>query len=189
MTKYNLSAPVPDLRGPAKGRRVALVTAQTPGDASWRHGHSPFATNVEFVAAVRAARPDVYLVFKEHPDLVAGLRPGATPRAAVAAFADLVLTEGDAAGLYAQCDEVHVMTSLSGFEALLRGCAVTCWGLPFYAGWGLTEDRTPCPRRTRRLSVDELAVAALALYPRYMDPGSGVPCRVEDVLAMVAADA
>ena len=41
----------------------------------------------------------------------------------------------------------------------------------------------------KRLVFGTLAVAALALYPRYMDPGSGVPCRVEDVLAMVAADA
>ena len=35
-------------------------------------------------------------------------------------------------------DEVHTLTSLTGFEALLRGIEVHAYGGPFYAGWGLT---------------------------------------------------
>ena len=65
-------------------------------------------------------------------------------------------------------DEVHVMTSLAGFEALLRGKRVVCHGSPFYAGWGLTEDRLPHPRRTRRIGLDELVAASLILYPLYI---------------------
>lgn len=79
------------------------------------------------------------------------------------------------------------MTSLSGFEALLRGASVTCWGLPFYAGWGLTTDKVACPRRARRLTLDELVVAAIGLYPAYLDPDSAVPCRAEDVLARLSS--
>ncbi len=56
------------------------------------------------------------------------------------------------------------MTSLTGFEALLRGKAVFTYGLPFYAGWGLTQDRHAHPRRHRRLSIDELVAAALIGY-------------------------
>lgn len=182
VTKYNLREAPPDLRAAAGGRRIALATAQVPGDASWRGGASPFATNLDFLAAVRAARPDAFLVFKDHPDLVAGLRPGATPRAQAESLCDLFLTQGDPAALYAQIDEAHVMTSLSGFEALLRGVAVTCWGLPFYAGWGLTQDRTPCARRTRRLTLDELTAGAIGLYPSYLDPVSRIPCAAEDAV-------
>jgi capsular polysaccharide export protein len=65
-------------------------------------------------------------------------------------------------------DEVHCLTSLAGFEALLREKMVTCYGQPFYAGWGLTTDRTPIVRRTRRLKLDELVAGALILYPGYM---------------------
>ena len=65
-------------------------------------------------------------------------------------------------------DEVHVLTSLAGFEALLRGKSVTCYGLPFYSGWGLTEDVVPNPRRNRRLSLDELVAGALIEYPVYL---------------------
>jgi capsular polysaccharide export protein len=76
---------------------------------------------------------------------------------------------------------------LSGFEALLRGRRVVTHGRPFYAGWGLTEDRDPPPRRGRRLSLDELVAAALILYPRYRDPVTGLPCPPEVLLERLAA--
>ncbi|SUV87835.1 capsular polysaccharide export protein [Bordetella pertussis] len=46
------------------------------------------------------------------------------------------------------------------------------YGKPFYAGWGLTEDRAadwPRDRRTRRLSLDELVAGTLLRYPLYWD--------------------
>ena len=61
------------------------------------------------------------------------------------------------------------MTSLVGFEALLRGLPVVTYGQPFYAGWGLTRDHAPLARRTRRLSLDELVAGALLRYPRYVN--------------------
>ena len=67
-------------------------------------------------------------------------------------------------------DSVHTMTSLSGFDALLRGKRVVVFGRPFYAGWGLTEDRLSVPRRARRLTLDELVTGTLLRYPLYWDP-------------------
>jgi capsular polysaccharide export protein len=80
-------------------------------------------------------------------------------------------------------DEVHVNTSLAGFEALLRSKPVTTHGVPFYAGWGLTTDLGPVPaRRCARRSLDELVAATLLVYPRYLDPVSGLPCPAEVVV-------
>jgi len=65
----------------------------------------------------------------------------------------------------------------------LRGLPVTCWGTPFYAGWGLTEDRGLSPPgmapRRRRATLDELVAAALILYPRCIDPLTLLPCSPE----------
>jgi capsular polysaccharide export protein len=72
-----------------------------------------------------------------------------------------------------RCDEVHTMTSTVGFEAILRQVPVVTYGLPFYAGWGLTMDRLSCPRRSRRLTVTELLAGAMICYPRYLNPASG----------------
>ena len=63
------------------------------------------------------------------------------------------------------------MTSLVGFDALLRGKKVVIYGQPFYAGWGLTQDVFASGeaflRRGRKLSLDELVAGALIYYPIY----------------------
>ena len=83
----------------------------------------------------------------------------------------------------------HVNTSLAGFEALLRGKKVTTFGVPFYAGWGLTDDLGPVPaRRTARRSLDELVAATLLMYPRYLDPVTGLPCPAEIIVARLSHD-
>jgi capsular polysaccharide export protein len=83
-------------------------------------------------------------------------------------------------------DEVHTMTSLAGFEALLRNRQVVVWGRPFYAGWGLTQDLCSLDRRRRRLDLLELAAGVLILYPRYLDPVTEMPCPAEVVLDRMA---
>jgi capsular polysaccharide export protein len=77
------------------------------------------------------------------------------------------------AQLLGQVDEVHTLTSLTGFEALLRGIPVCCYGQPFYSGWGLTKDKVPVPRRTRQLTLAELVAGALIRYPTYVSGVSG----------------
>ena len=84
-----------------------------------------------------------------------------------------MLTSGSIQQLFTQVDVLHVLTSLAGFEALLRGLEVHCWGLPFYAGWGLTRDRENCSRRGTGLELDDLVHAALVEYPRYVSRHSG----------------
>jgi capsular polysaccharide export protein len=80
---------------------------------------------------------------------------------------------------------VATITSLTGFEALLRGKAVTVFGRPFYAGWGLTDDVDP-PLRDRRLTLDELTAASLLFYPSYLDPVKRLPAPPEIVFRRLA---
>jgi capsular polysaccharide export protein len=86
-------------------------------------------------------------------------------------------------------DEVHTMTSLVGFEALLRGKRVVTYGLPFYAGWGLTADRHKLTRRNRRLTLDELVAGVLLRYPRYVSDASGEFTTAEAAVERLAATA
>jgi capsular polysaccharide export protein len=88
------------------------------------------------------------------------------------------------------------MTSLLGFEALLRGKNVTTLGAPFYAGWGLTNDLGPIPDRRKRApdghplprpTLAQLAHAALIDYPRYFDPVSRRPCPPEVAIDRLAS--
>jgi capsular polysaccharide export protein len=182
VSKYNLGGALPAAFATRSADTpVVLVVGQVPDDAAVRYGAGPAGGNAALLAAVRARHPDAYVVFKEHPDVVAGVRPGALAPAD-RGLADLYATSGDITAWLAAADAVHVMSSLAGFEALLRGKPVVCWGQPFYAGWGLTADQLPHPRRTRRLSLAELVAVALIRYPRYLDPLTRLPCEAEDIV-------
>jgi capsular polysaccharide export protein len=188
VTKYGAGAAQIELEAPA-GRRRVLVPGQVADDLSVRLGGAGVAGNDALLARVRAANPDAYIVYKPHPDVDAGHRPGALPDAQCLRYADAVIRGVPMAALIAAVDEVHTLTSLAGYEALLRNRRVVVHGQPFYAGWGLTEDLAPLPRRDRRLSLEELTAGLMLLYARYVDPVTGLPCPAEVLLDRLATPA
>ena len=183
LSKYNVGSAATGAPFAEAGDRLrVLVPGQVANDASVRRGGGLVKDNLGLLEAVRAARPDAFIVYKPHPDVEAGLRPGAVDPVRALALADSIAPRTSIAHLLEETQELHTLTSLAGFEALLKGLNVATYGLPFYAGWGLTEDREVCLRRSRRLQLDELIAAALVLYPRYVDPASGWPCEAMDVV-------
>lgn len=181
ISKYNVgtTAALPEVPG---NRLKVLVPGQVEKDASIRFGSPKIRSNAALVAAVRHLYPDAYIVYKEHPDVVSGMRPGG----AVPDAADRIERDGDIMHWVRWCDRVETMTSLAGFEALLRGKEVGVHGIPFYAGWGLTDDRCPIERRKRRIDLQMLVAATLIQYPLYVHPLSRMPCRPEDLVREIA---
>jgi capsular polysaccharide export protein len=172
ITKYNLEPRKPPI-WQSMGRELVLVPGQVEDDASIRLGCPATKTNLGLLQAVRDAHPDAFIVYKPHPDVVSRNRKGRIALTDALAFADHVETEVSVVSCIEACDVVHTLTSLTGFDALLRGKRVVVHGLPFYAGWGLTEDvlsnAAVFHRRLRRLSIDELVVGVLLRYPIYWD--------------------
>ncbi|MBC7513839.1 MAG: beta-3-deoxy-D-manno-oct-2-ulosonic acid transferase [Herminiimonas sp.] len=180
LTKYNTGTG--SWCRPADASYVILVPGQVESDASIRYGAPAENTNMGLLRAARAAEPGAYIVYKPHPDVLAGLRAAGKGEADAARWCDAIVSDVSMAALLPMVDAVHVLTSLAGFEALLRGKAVTCHGLPFYAGWGLTTDMLGVPRRSRRLSLDQLVAAALIRYPAYVSRATGLRTTPETVL-------
>jgi capsular polysaccharide export protein len=176
LTKYNVGAGGWQRPGNS-GRRVILVPGQVETDASIAYGAPEgicsVRRNMDLLRAVRQDNPDAWVVYKPHPDVLAGLRIKGVDEDAALQWCDEQVIDVPMGELLDKVDEVHVLTSLAGFEALLRGKRVTCYGQPFYAGWGLTSDMVPLPRRMRRLALDELVAGALIEYPKYMSRTSG----------------
>ena len=184
VTKYNLGG-TPTLP-PRDGRPRILVPGQVEDDASIRLGAGEVKSNLALLRRVRADNPDALVIWKPHPDVLAGLRPGAVAETDLAGLADHI-ADGDPAALLGDVDAVWTITSTLGFEALLRGVPVVTLGAPFYAGWGLTRDLGRIPlRRRARPDLDALAHACLIAYPRYRDPVSGLPCTAEIAVARLA---
>jgi capsular polysaccharide export protein len=182
LTKYNVDAvtevmAVTETSWSSGDRPVILVPGQVEDDASIRfgcvHGARGVDTNLRLLMAVRSSNPNAYIVYKPHPDVLSGNRLGHVSETQALQWADHVETMASVISCLGACDSVHTMTSLTGFDALLREIPVFTYGMPFYAGWGLTTDVcldvSVAERRTRRLSLDQLVAGVLLRYPVYWD--------------------
>lgn len=185
-SKYNLAAGVPVALQAAPGQRRILVPGQVEGDASLLRSLGSVRSNRELLTQVRAAAPDAWIVYKPHPDVAAGKRHGGVALKQLTGLVDQVVGDVDIVTLYSLVDEVHTLTSTAGFEALLRGVRVVTYGTPFYAGWGLTEDRQALPRRTQRLTLDQLVAGTLLQYSRYADARQPLPCDAWHALTLMS---
>ncbi|OOF52086.1 beta-3-deoxy-D-manno-oct-2-ulosonic acid transferase [Rodentibacter genomosp. 1] len=171
INKYNVGEHKFSL--PQTSKTKILVVGQVEDDASIRTGSPKIFTNLGLLQAVRKANPQAYIVYKPHPDVISGNRVGEIPLEQAVKFADQFADNENVLDCIQAVDELHTMTSLAGFEALLRGKKVYCYGLPFYAGWGLTIDKLPITRRTRKLTLLELIAGSLVYYPQYINPYTG----------------
>ncbi len=184
LTKYNLSGALPDI--PAGGRRV-LVAGQVEDDASVTVGADEVRTNLDLLRRARSDNPEATLLWKPHPDVEAGLRKGAVAEADLEGLADIALLNIGANEALELADEVWTITSTLGFEALIRGLPVTCLGMPFYAGRGMTRDLAarPAHRAAQEVRLAQLVHACLIAYPRYFDPRDGAPLSVEEAVTLL----
>lgn len=183
LTKYNLDGDAVDV---PNGARRILVPGQVEDDASVLFGGGEVQTNLALLRAVRATNPDACVLWKPHPDVAAGLRKGAVAVADLDGLADVTLSGVSAEAALAVADEVWTLTSTLGFEALLRGVPVTCLGMPFYAGRGLTTDKLARPAHRCDVTLAGLVHGCLIGYPRYFDPRDGAPISPEAAVTLLA---
>jgi capsular polysaccharide export protein len=174
ITKYNIEPRQRvDWRPLAGGESIILVPGQVEDDASIQLGCTAIKTNLDLLKAVRKSNPSAFIVYKPHPDVLSGNRKGKVAIKEITPWVDHIEQNVSVVRCIAACDEVHTMTSLTGFDALLRGKKVVTYGQPFYAGWGLTQDcaehATAFERRNRKLSLSQLIAGALLHYPIYWD--------------------
>jgi capsule polysaccharide export protein KpsC/LpsZ len=188
LTKYNGRADVSPIHEPSSGQRRILVVGQVEQDASIRYGLPQPMTNNDLVRLAVAENPDATIIYRPHPDVLTRVRLGGSNPDDVAHLCQVDTAPRALSRVLDSVDQVYTMTSLVGFEALLRGMHVTVAGSPFYAGWGLTDDRHDTGRRSRRLTIEELFAGAYILYPRYFDPDTGCQWTLEDAMAWLMDD-
>lgn len=196
LTKYNVGSDdassdsgwLDSIKAVSGTKEIILVPGQYEQDKSLELSRGTIKTNHDLLVETRAAYPDAFIIYKEHPDLYSGVRPGALGEQRALGVADLYLAHVSMHHVLNQVDRVSTMTSLTGFEALIRGKEVTVWGSPFYAGWGLTEDKVSLPERTNRLTIEELVYVTFYLYCRCLSWQSRSLVSVETLIKELARD-
>lgn len=184
LSKYNVEKG--EWNRPYNIDKIILVIGQVENDASIKYGSPNLKLNYDLLKRVRSENPNGYILYKPHPDVIAKTRKQGIKDQQIKNLCDEIIGNVDNESLLSQTDELHTMTSLIGFEALLRGTRVICHGIPFYAGWGLTSDRITCPRRRKKLSIEELTYGALIAYPIYVHPKKNVFIEPEEAIDIIA---
>ncbi|TDJ82107.1 capsular polysaccharide biosynthesis protein [Campylobacter volucris] len=162
-------------------KKIILIPAQVEDDASMILGGAGFDT-LKLLQVVRENNKNAFIVFKPHPDVLSGNRKGLKDKNIILKYCDEIIENVSIDSAINASDEVHTITSTSGFDALLRGKKVFTYGKPFYANWGLTNDMHNISRRTKKLSLEELVAGVLIIYPRYIHPKTKNLCEVEVAL-------
>lgn len=165
------------------GKERILVVGQVDDDASIRYGCDSKITSNELVRIAKENNPDAEIIYKPHPEVLAGFKPEQEDYNLVKDIATIITDKVSIDDVLSNVNKVYVITSLVGFEAILRGIPVVCYGMPFYAGYGLTIDQCEAPlRRMQNLTIEQLFYAAYIKYPRYVCPLSNKPMSIEQAI-------
>ncbi len=185
VSKYNNSGPLPaDYFKDSQAEKI-LIIAQTAGDASLKYGMLKEYTTDEIIKAAIKENPGTPIYIKIHPDVLAGKKKSDVDISRIPKEVKVISEDINPISLLNNFTKVYTKTSQMGFEALMVGCDCVCFGMPFYAGWGLTDDRVECDRRTKGRSLEEVFAAAYILYTEYYNPYTKKPSNVIDTIETI----
>ena len=190
LSKYNLNSAKFKMQIDRNLQEKVLILGQVETDSSIKFGipeESKIKTNFQLVQAVKKDFPNSLLFYKPHPDVLSGMRQFGKKEKEIYKYCHEIIYDLKLNQLIDYFDRVCVLTSLGGFEALIRGKLVTTYGIPFYAGWGLTEDKLTNhrylkKRKNKSLKLEELIYHTLISYPVYLSFQSGRPTNPEQAL-------
>ncbi|BFM01538.1 capsular polysaccharide biosynthesis protein [Psychrobacter alimentarius] len=115
-----------------KDRERILVLGQVPHDDSLKYGGGKDFTLLDVVKKAISENPNAQIIVKPHPMTLDNPNIVST----LIELDCLVLTQSiHLVDALETIDHVYTITSLGGFEALLRGIKVTTLGQPFYKNY------------------------------------------------------
>lgn len=190
VSKYN-HAPDETVAAGRPGRPKVLVVDQRRGDLSISGSLADEDSFERMLLDAVTGHPDHDILIKAHPDAIGGGAAGyftkTLPQLPDHERERVFFIDRDVNpyALIEPADAVFTVSSLMGFEALMAGKAVHCYGAPFYSGWGVTVDHRPVPRRTRRRSVEEIFHFAYIEASRYVNPETHQRVEIEELVTFI----
>ncbi|MDD6056575.1 MAG: capsular polysaccharide biosynthesis protein [Helicobacteraceae bacterium] len=163
-----------------------LIIAQTANDASLKYGLAESVSTDSIIKTAIEENPGANILLKAHPDVLSGKKVSSINLKNLDSNIKVITEDINPISLLKKISKVYTKTSGMGFEALLCGCECVCFGAPFYAGWGVSDDRVKIPaRRTRKLSVEEIFAAAYLIYTKYKNPYTSEPTTLRELLPQI----
>ncbi len=181
LTKYN-HQPIFTPKIGRDGVKKVLIIDQAYGDMSIVKGFGNQETFDEMLNTAIVENPDADIIIKTHPDTMAQKIGGYYTNIEQNGNIYLLKEPVNPISLIKYVDKVYVVSTQFGFEALMCGKEVHVFGLPFYAGWGLTNDRQKCDRRTNTRTLEEIFYITYIVYSYYVNPKTQSKCEIEEAM-------
>lgn len=181
ISKYN-HQPISKCNIGETGRKKILVIDQVRGDRSISYGMANDDTFQEMLNAAIKENPDADIIVKTHPVTNGTAKRGHYHELKSEKNIYKVCYDINPICLLEYVDKVYVCSSQMGFEALLCGKEVHVFGMPFYAGWGITKDRQTCERRRKKRTLEEIFYLAYIMYSKYVSTKTNTICEIEKVI-------
>ena len=162
-----------------------LIVAQTAGDSSLKYGLGNRFSTKEIIDDAIRENPTAKIYIKIHPDVLSGKKQSDISTDEIPSSCIILTDNANPIRLMGYFDKIYTKTSGMGMEALLLDKKVHCYGMPFYAGWGVTVDKQRIDRRKRELSIDELFAGAYILYTEYYNPYTDKKSNILDVIEYI----
>jgi len=170
ISKYNNAPNIEDAFFKHDNKDKVLIIAQTAGDASLEYGLGNVFSTQQMIEDALQENPLSSVYIKIHPDVLSGKKQSDITLSQLPKECIILKNDINPISLLKHFRKVYSKTSGMGMEALILGLEVVCYGIPYYAGWGLTIDKQKCHRRKRILTLEELFAGAYILYTTYYNP-------------------
>jgi len=153
-------------------KKSILIIDQRYNDASVKSGMADESSFESMLNEAVLKYPDYQIIVKKHPDSKFPQYKSYIDETLLEKFSskNLLVIDDDVNPyvLFEKVDKVFVVTSQVGFEALMAGKEVHCFGMPFYAGRGLTIDKLAAQGfRNSHKNLNEVFYVAYILLAKY----------------------
>ena len=168
-----------------KNKNKVLVIDQSYGDMSISYGWANEDTFKNMLEVAIKENYNADIIIKTHPDALVKNSERAKCYYSSEDIKEnvyLMSEEINPISLLEIVDKVYVCTSQLGFEALMMGKEVHVFGMPFYAGYGLTIDYQKCERRKNNRTLEEIFYITYINYSYYVNPEKEERCEIEEAI-------
>ncbi|QCI29085.1 capsule polysaccharide transporter [Caminibacter pacificus] len=182
ISKYNLSPLILPEKVKKSKKKKVLIIAQTAGDNSLVYGRAYEFEPKDIILSALEENEGADVFVKVHPDVLTGKRQSSIDIDLAKKYCKVITENTNPVMLLEEFDKVYTQTSQMGFEAAFLGKEVVTFGMPFYAGWGITQDKLTNERRQRKLTPLEVFAAAYILYSNYYNPYEKRECEIIETI-------
>jgi capsule polysaccharide export protein KpsC/LpsZ len=146
------------------------VVGQKPNDKSMIYGNPKSYSNFSIFYKALKENKDSIIIFKQHPDVVDNsLTDILVKLFCIFSKRTFFIKDKFLSPIYFinRSNVIYTISSTIGFEALIHDKKTVVFGTPFYAGYGLTEDRVKIERKKKLITKEQLIYNYIYRYCKY----------------------